>query len=492
MVQQRDDVVLLDAAILVAARRSGRPAATSPTSPTRSSTARNCKQRFRLDQLDDPNACPNCGAQGHASPRPAQFNLMFKTHAGPVEDAGAVAYLRPETAQGMFVNFANVLQTQPQEAAVRHRPGRQVASATRSRRGNFIFRTREFEQMEMEFFVPPADGAAVVRVLVRRAAATGTSTSASRADMLRLRPHDADELSHYSAGHVRRRVPLPVGLGRARGHRQPHRLRPHPARQALGREARLLRPGDQRALRAVRHRAGGRRHPHDDGVPARRLRRGRGQRRGAHRAAPAPAPRAVQGGGAAAVEEGHAHAARPRGARARCSQRYMSTTTRRRRSAGATAARTRSARRCASPSTSTRSTTARSPSATATRRSRCGCRSTRSSASSRAASPVLGRVLRPCSSVEEAPGSGHEREAGDHRHECRNEQRLGVTARRRKTWHRGGRGGRRRRCRQRVGAPPGSSMRSVAQLSSPARSSSSSPARSMSSWTRHSAPSSAS
>ena len=84
----------------------------------------NCKQRFRLDQLDDPDTCPNCGAHGTFTEARA-FNLMFKTHAGPVEGAGADVYLRPETAQGMFVNFANVLQTDAQEAAVRHRPGRQ-------------------------------------------------------------------------------------------------------------------------------------------------------------------------------------------------------------------------------------------------------------------------------------------------------------------------------------------------------------------------------
>ncbi len=86
------------------------------------------------------------------------FNLMFKTHAGPVEDEGAVAYLRPETAQGMFVNFANVLQ------ATRKKPPFGIAQVGKSFRneitpGNFVFRTREFEQMELEFFVPPDDAA---------------------------------------------------------------------------------------------------------------------------------------------------------------------------------------------------------------------------------------------------------------------------------------------------------------------------------------------
>ena len=113
--------------------------------------------------------------------------------------------------------------------------------------------------------------------------------------------------------HLRRGVPVPLGLGRVGGHRQPGRLRPHTARPAFGRAARVLRPGHRRALRAPCGRAGRRRHPHDGGVPAGRLRRGRGGRRAAHGAAAAPPPGAVQGGGAAAVEEGTAPVAQPRG-----------------------------------------------------------------------------------------------------------------------------------------------------------------------------------
>ena len=122
-----------------------------------------------------------------------------------------------------------------------------------------------------------------------------------RPDHLRLRAHDADELSHYSSAHQRRRVPVPDRLVGARGDRQPRRLRPDPARGVLGREARVLRPGDRRALRAARDRAGGGRRPRDARVPRGRLRRGtgraRGRRRGrdAHRPAPAPAPGAGQG-----------------------------------------------------------------------------------------------------------------------------------------------------------------------------------------------------
>ena len=150
------------------------------------------------------------------------------------------------------------------------------------------------------------------------------------ADKLRLRHHEQSELSHYSRGHGRRRVPLPLGLGRARGHRQPGRLRPHRPRQGLGGVARLLRPADQRALHAVRDRAGRRRHPDHDGLPARRLRRGRGRGRGPHRAAPALAAGALPGGRAPAVEEGHARAAGPPGARHACSRTSCATTTSRR------------------------------------------------------------------------------------------------------------------------------------------------------------------
>ena len=106
-----------------------------------SSTSADCPRDFKVCEFTPARA----------------FNLMFKTHAGPVEDEGAVAYLRPETAQGMFIELRQRAAVDSQEAAVRHRPGRQVASATRSRRGNFVFRTREFEQMELEFFVPPDD-----------------------------------------------------------------------------------------------------------------------------------------------------------------------------------------------------------------------------------------------------------------------------------------------------------------------------------------------
>ena len=114
---------------------------------------KNCKQRFREDQLPDRTVCPACGKKDTFTEARA-FNLMFKTYAGPVAESGAECYLRPETAQGMFVNFANVLHT------TRKKPPFGIAQVGKSFRneitpGNFVFRTREFEQMELEFFVPP-------------------------------------------------------------------------------------------------------------------------------------------------------------------------------------------------------------------------------------------------------------------------------------------------------------------------------------------------
>jgi glycyl-tRNA synthetase len=196
MVQERDDVVLIDAAILGPPQiweASGHLA--NFTDPLVDCT--NCKQRFRLDKLDDPDTCPSCGKHGTFT-EARQFNLMFKTHAGPVEDAGAVAYLRPETAQGMFVNFANVLTTS------RKKPPFGIAQVGKSFRNeitpqNWIFRTREFEKMELQFFVPPADGPRWYQYWLDERLDWYVRHGIPR-DQLRLREHGADELSHYSAG----------------------------------------------------------------------------------------------------------------------------------------------------------------------------------------------------------------------------------------------------------------------------------------------------
>ncbi len=196
MVQERDDVVLIDAAILGPPQvweASGHLANFSD--PLVDCTK--CKQRFRLDKLEDPELCPSCGTRGSFT-EARQFNLMFKTHAGPVEDSGAVAYLRPETAQGMFTNFANVVQTS------RKKPPFGIAQVGKSFRNeitpqNWIFRTREFEQMELEFFVPPAEGSRWYEYWCNERL-DWYRRHGIPSDMLRLRAHDEDELSHYSTG----------------------------------------------------------------------------------------------------------------------------------------------------------------------------------------------------------------------------------------------------------------------------------------------------
>ena len=213
MVQKRDDVVLIDAAILGPPQvfeASGHLANFSDPLVD----CKTCKQRFREDHLEDKAVCPNCGAKDTLTEARA-FNLMFKTFAGPVEGSGAEVYLRPETAQGMFVNFANVLQTS------RKKPPFGIAQVGKSFRneitpGNFIFRTREFEQMELEFFVPPAEGPKWYEywcnVRLQWYVDLGIPL-----EMLRLRPHDADELSHYSAGTADVEFAYPWGWGELEG-----------------------------------------------------------------------------------------------------------------------------------------------------------------------------------------------------------------------------------------------------------------------------------
>jgi glycyl-tRNA synthetase len=213
MVQKRDDVVLIDAAILGPPQvfeASGHLANFSDPLVD----CKTCKQRFREDHLEDKAVCPNCGAKDTLTEARA-FNLMFKTFAGPVEGSGAEVYLRPETAQGMFVNFANVLQTS------RKKPPFGIAQVGKSFRneitpGNFIFRTREFEQMELEFFVPPAEGPKWYEYWCNARLQWYVDLGIPL-EMLRLRPHDADELSHYSAGTADVEFAYPWGWGELEG-----------------------------------------------------------------------------------------------------------------------------------------------------------------------------------------------------------------------------------------------------------------------------------
>src|SRR5436309_4779723 len=200
MLQERDDIVALDSAIIQHPQTwvaSGHLAGfTDPLVDCRT-----CKLRFRADHIDQsacgrkpskhPGETPDCDLTDARD-----FNLMFETTVGPVQDEGSTVYLRPETAQGIFLNFKNYLQFS------RKKPPFGIAQIGKSFRneittGNFIFRMREFEQMEMEFFVPPGDGPRWHEHWLEQRMAWWTRLGL-RPDHLRLRPHDPDELSHYS------------------------------------------------------------------------------------------------------------------------------------------------------------------------------------------------------------------------------------------------------------------------------------------------------
>ena len=355
MVRLRDDIVGLDSAIIQSPRvweASGHVA--SFTDPLVECT--NCHNRHRLDKLEDQDQCPSCGMRGTFTD-PKQFNLMFRTHMGPVEGEGNLVYLRPETAQGIFINYENVRRT----SRLRLPFGiAQIGKAFRNEitPGQFVFRTREFEQMEMEFFCRPDESQQWFEYWQQERMRWFTDLGLTP-ERLRLRPHDADELSHYSSGTSDIEYLFPWDWDELEGHRQPHRLRPEGARRRQWRGPHLLRRRHRRALLPLRCRARRRRHPHHVRLPHRRLHRGRGRWGEAHRAPPRPPSRPGEGGGAPAVEEGRADRGDAAG------RRFAAPAVGHRggRDAGDRAplpppGRDRHAR-SASPSTSTRSTTTR-------------------------------------------------------------------------------------------------------------------------------------
>jgi glycyl-tRNA synthetase len=175
-----------------------------------------CKKRWRADHLeageDGQLRCPECGGElGEAR----EFNLMFETFKGPVREDAARIFLRPETAQGIFVNFKNVLQF------VRKKPPFGIAQIGKAFRneitpGNFIFRTREFEQMEIEFFVPPPDAPEWHQRWMDDRLRWYTELGI-RADHVHLREHGPDELSHYSAATSDVEYLFPMGWSELEG-----------------------------------------------------------------------------------------------------------------------------------------------------------------------------------------------------------------------------------------------------------------------------------
>src|SRR5262245_16640192 len=238
MVRERDDVVALDSSLILHPRvweASGHTTGFSDPLVD----CRTCKLRFRADHLADPEheevrsgrkpskrpgETPDCDLT-----EPRQFNLMFKTRIGPLEETGLDAYLRPETAQGIFVNFKNVAQI------ARRKPPFGIAQIGKAFRneitaGNFIFRTLEFEQMEMEYFVPPAEAQKWFRYWVDARVAWHLRFGL-RQSHLRVRPHDAEELSHYSSATSDIEYLFPIGWSELEGvaHRGDFDLTAHTA-----------------------------------------------------------------------------------------------------------------------------------------------------------------------------------------------------------------------------------------------------------------------
>ncbi len=191
VVQERDDMEPLDAAILMNPRvweASGHVKGfTDPLID-----CKQCKKRFKGDDIEG-DRCPNCGGELTEA---RQFNLMFKTFIGPVENDASIAFLRPETAQGIFVNFLNVVNS------MRKRPPFGIAQIGKAFRneitpGNFTFRTREFEQMEIEYFVKPGEDQEWFDHWVKERLDWYIRFGITR-ENLRLRDHEEDELAHYA------------------------------------------------------------------------------------------------------------------------------------------------------------------------------------------------------------------------------------------------------------------------------------------------------
>jgi glycyl-tRNA synthetase len=219
MIGDRQDIVALDSAIIQHPRTweaSGHLAGfTDPLVDCKT-----CGQRFRADHLGElecgrkpskhPGETPDCDLT-----EAREFNLMFETTIGPVKDAGSTVYLRPETAQGIFLDFKTVL------GFARRKPPFGIAQVGKSFRneitpGNFVFRTLEFEQMEMEFFVPPAEAQQWHEHWLKERVDWYVRLGI-RADHLRLRPHDADELSHYSSATSDVEYLYPIGWSELEG-----------------------------------------------------------------------------------------------------------------------------------------------------------------------------------------------------------------------------------------------------------------------------------
>ena len=322
MVQERDDIVGLDSSVILAPevwQASGH--LTEFVDPL--TECLSCHRRFRADQLIEAYeekhghppeqgladvTCPHCGTRG-AFTEPRMFNGLLRTYLGATEDESGLAYLRPETAQGIFINYRNVLQTSRKK--IPFGIG-QIGKSFRNEitPGNFIFRTREFEQMEMEFFVQAGTDEQWHQQWIDTRLAWHTGLGLSP-DNLRLYEHPQEKLSHYS----KRTVDIEYRFGfpgsewgelEGIANRTDFDLTVHS--QASGQDLSYLDPesGERYVPYVIEPAAG--RGPVPAGVPARRLHAGRGagrqgQHGEAHGAPARPPDRAGQGGGAAAVAQ---------------------------------------------------------------------------------------------------------------------------------------------------------------------------------------------
>ncbi len=212
---RRRDIVGIDAAILMAPmvwKASGHVDGFSDPLVD----CKSCKTRFRSDNTDsylNEKKCPNCGSKDLSEPR--QFNLMFKTHMGPVEDTGSVVYLRPETAQGIFVNFLNC------QATSRYKVPFGIAQIGKSFRneitpGNFIFRTREFEQMEMQYFVKPGTDEKFFEDW-KTTRWNFLLKYGLKKEHLQFHKHEGAELAHYARAAVDVQFKFPMGFSELEG-----------------------------------------------------------------------------------------------------------------------------------------------------------------------------------------------------------------------------------------------------------------------------------
>jgi glycyl-tRNA synthetase len=211
MVYEREDIEGLDSSILMHPRiweASGHVEGfTDPMVD-----CKKCKSRFRADQLEDRDKCPNCGGE---LTEPRMFNLMFKTFMGPVEDSAHVVFMRPETAQGIYVNFHNVREASRQKMPFGIA---QIGKAFRNEitPGNFIFRTREFEQMEMQYFVKPGNDEDWFQYW-KEQRIKWFDRLGIRKEKLRFHQHSAEELAHYAKAAFDIEYEFPFGWSEIEG-----------------------------------------------------------------------------------------------------------------------------------------------------------------------------------------------------------------------------------------------------------------------------------